>query len=407
MSKSLGNVIDPLDVMEGIPLQGLDEKLLRGNLDPKELNTARKFQKTSFPNGIPECGADAVRFSLVNYTTGGGDINFDVNVIHGYRRFCNKIYQATKYVLSKLDKTFIPQKHPARTEKESLPELWILHKLNSAAREVNAALSIREFRDATSIIYTYWYNYLCDIYIENSKSILQDGTSSEQESAKQTLYTALEGALTMIHPLMPFLTEELWQRLPRRPEDSTPSIVVASYPEYKEEFHDPAAAEAYDLVLSISKSIRSLAAEYAIKDNTNIYIRLSNAKALETCKAQLASIKKLGGKATMGENASITILGPSDPEPAGCVAQSITAVAAAHLLVKGRVDIDGEIEKAKTKMVKASEMVKKQRKMIEGDGWAKMKREVQENETKKLEDAEGEVRVLEGTINRFERLKLE
>ena len=98
MSKSLGNVIDPVDIMEGIPLQALHDKLLTGNLDPKEVANATKFQKTAFPEGIPECGADALRFCLVQYCTGGGDINFDIKVMHGYRRFCNKIYQATNYV---------------------------------------------------------------------------------------------------------------------------------------------------------------------------------------------------------------------------------------------------------------------------------------------------------------------
>lgn len=101
MSKSLGNVIDPVDVMEGIELQALHNKLLTGNLDPKEIANATKFQKTAFPIGIPECGADALRFCLIQYCTGGGDINFDVNVMHGYRKFCNKLYQATKYVVGK------------------------------------------------------------------------------------------------------------------------------------------------------------------------------------------------------------------------------------------------------------------------------------------------------------------
>lgn len=104
MSKSLGNVIDPVDIMEGITLQKLQDKLHAGNLDPKELVTATRYQQNSFPQGIPECGSDALRFSLIQYTTGGGDIAFDVKVMHGYRRFCNKIYQATKYVLGSFEK---------------------------------------------------------------------------------------------------------------------------------------------------------------------------------------------------------------------------------------------------------------------------------------------------------------
>jgi valyl-tRNA synthetase len=266
MSKSLGNVIDPQDVIEGITLTDLHAKLKVGNLAENEIARAEKYQKSAFPDGIPQCGTDALRFALVAYTTGGGDIAFDIKVIHGYRKFCNKIYQATKYVLAKLDADFIPLKKAALTGNESLAERWILHKLTVAAKEVNQALADREFMKSTSFIYSFWYNQLCDVYIENSKAILQDGTAEEKRSALDTLYTALEGALTLIHPYMPFLTEELWQRLPRRPGDKTPSITIAQYPVYDASMDDPASETAYELVLDISKGIRSLMAEYSLKD---------------------------------------------------------------------------------------------------------------------------------------------
>ncbi len=266
MSKSLGNVIDPLDVMEGITLEELHKKLLVGNLVPSEVEKASKYQKTAFPDGIPQCGTDALRFALVNYSTGGQDIALDVKILHGYRKFCNKIYQATKYVVGKLDSDFVPQKTGKLTGNESLAEKWILHKMTIAAKEINDALAEREFNKSTLTVHQYWLDHLCDVYIENSKAILQDGTPQEKRSAQDTLYTALESALAMIHPFMPFLTEELWQRLPRRPDDKTPSIVVSKYPTYDESMDDPKAEEAYELVLNISKGIRSLMAEYSFKD---------------------------------------------------------------------------------------------------------------------------------------------
>ena len=137
MSKSLGNVIDPQDVIEGILLENLHKKLLAGNLNPNEVEKATKYQKTAFPDGIPQCGTDALRFALVSYTTGGGDIAFDIKVIFGYRKFCNKIYQATKYVLGKIDADFVPRKTSKLTGKESLAERWILHKMTIAARDIN------------------------------------------------------------------------------------------------------------------------------------------------------------------------------------------------------------------------------------------------------------------------------
>lgn len=407
MSKSLGNVIDPIDVMEGISLDSLHEKLLIGNLDPKELATATKFQQASFPKGVPECGADALRFSLINYTTGGEDINFDINQMHAYRKFCNKIYQATKYVLGKISSDFKPLPSASKSGQESLAELWILHKLNTAVADINAALTAREFSQATSISYQYWYTNLCDVYIENSKSIIQDGTKEEQRSAQQTLYTSLEGGLTMIHPFMPFLTEELWQRLPRRPGDSCPSVMKAAYPTYNKELDNPTSEEAYELIMEISKSIRSLAAQYEIKEGAQVYVQCLDGKTLETCKAQLPSIKSLGGKAMFGDTASATILSAKDAKPTGCVVQAIGTSAAVYLLVKGHVDIDAEIQKANTRMAKASDGVLKQRKIIDGAGWSKMRAEAQESEKKKLEDAQSEVGVLEGSIGQFERLKLE
>jgi valyl-tRNA synthetase len=128
--------------------------------------------------------------------------------------------------LGNLGEDFVPQAN-RKTGKEALPERWILHKLNCAANDINQALEDREFSRSTQIAYTYIYDYLCDVFIENSKAIIQNGTTEQKRSAADTLYTAIEGGLLLIHPFMPFLSEELWQRLPRRPEDSTPSITVA------------------------------------------------------------------------------------------------------------------------------------------------------------------------------------
>jgi valyl-tRNA synthetase len=231
MSKSLGNVIDPVDVMEGVRLEQLYAKLSAGNLDPKEVVKATQFQQTAFPQGIPECGADALRFSLIQYTAGGEDISFAINVLHAYRRFCNKIYQATKYVLGTFEKhgeEFIPREAADMSGTESLSARWIISKFNKAAKSVNTAMRSREFSHATRIIYSYLYDDLCDIFIENSKAIVADGSTEQRTSAMDTLYTTLEGGLRLIHPFMPFLSEELWQRLPRRPNDKTPSIMLAT-----------------------------------------------------------------------------------------------------------------------------------------------------------------------------------
>ncbi|KMU92557.1 valyl-tRNA synthetase [Coccidioides immitis H538.4] len=398
MSKSLGNVVDPLDVMRGISLDALHQKLLEGNLAQKE------YQKKAFPKGIPERGADALRFSLVSYTTGGGDINFDIQVIHGYRRFCNKIYQATRYVLGKLGSDFQPLASASKTGAESLAERWILHKFSTAARIANEKLDQREFSDAASVLYQYWYSQLCDVFIENSKSLLQqDAPTDIQQSAKQTLYTALEGALTLIHPIMPFISEELWQRLPRRPDDKTISIMKAAYPEYNSSFDDPNAEAAYDLVLATSKAIRSILSEYEIKTKGDIKIQTYNASSHKTIRDEVSSIKSLSGK-YIGE---ISVLGPDNTiPPPGCVVSTVGANAAVYLEVSDEVRLEQE-EKAKANLAKALETINKQIAIMESPAWQeKAKPQAREMEEKKLRDAQSEAARLEEQIKDLEKLKI-
>ncbi|KAF2187716.1 hypothetical protein K469DRAFT_704654 [Zopfia rhizophila CBS 207.26] len=405
MSKSLGNVIDPVDIMEGISLQALHEKLRIGNLDPRELKTAEKYQKTAFPQGIPECGADALRMSLIGYTTGGGDISFDVAVIHGYRRFCNKIYQATKYVLGRLGE-FTPRTTISKTGKESLPERWILHKLSISSKLINERLEQREFSNSTQIAYKYFYEFLCDTYIENSKAIFDEGSEEEKESAKQTLYTAIEGGLLMLHPFMPFLTEELWQRIPRREGDKTPSITIAKYPQYLEEFDDKSAEAEYELLVGCSKALRSLTSEYSIKDSASTFIQPldDSTHSLLSSPTSLPSIRALAGRSI----SSVSILSPSNGIPSGCAVYTVGSSATVFLNIKGRVDVEQEITKAKDRLKKANDVIAKQKKILGEDGFEeKVSAAVQETEREKLRNAEVESKNWEMSIEQFQKLKIE
>ncbi|KAI7779634.1 hypothetical protein LA080_000658 [Diaporthe eres] len=366
MSKSLGNVIDPIAVMEGTSLEALQQSLQMGNLDEKELELASKNQKDMFPHGIPECGADALRFSLINYTTGGGDINFDVKVMAGYRRFCNKIYQATKYVLGKIPDDYSPPAKLARTGAETLPERWIIHRLNSSALAIHVALKDREFSRSSQIIYQYWYDDLCDVFVENSKSIFHDGSEEARRSTIDTLYAALGGGLTMLHPFMPFLSEELWQRLPRRRGDTTPSIVIARYPEYEEKLQDPRAASQYELLIACSKGIRSLMAEYAIKQGGTAYVSCSTAADLELIKAEARHIEALSGKGL----SSLSVLGESDKLPAGCAVFPVSSAITVYLDVGTQADVSALIEKTQAKLTKLTDLADRQRKLMTTEGWA-------------------------------------
>jgi len=268
MSKSLGNVIDPIDVIQGLNLEKLHEKLYEGNLDAKEIEKARSGQKKDFPKGIPQCGADALRFALCAYSGGGRDINLEILRVEGYRKFCNKIFNATKFAMLKLDDSFVPEPTAKSTGNESLVEKWILHKLDIAATEINQYLAERNFMSATSSAYNFWLYELCDVYIEAMKPMTDESASlSVKSSAQQTLYTCLDHGLRLLHPFMPFVTEELWQRLPRRPDDPTPSIMVSAFPEHDSAFIFDEADKQFDLIFNGIKTGRSLAASYNLQSD--------------------------------------------------------------------------------------------------------------------------------------------
>lgn len=303
---------------------------------------------------------------------------------------------------------------------KTLAERWILHKMTSATRDINEALADREFSKASMIVYKYWYSELCDVYIENSKAIIRDGTAEERESALQTLYTTLEAALTMIHPFMPYITEEMWQRMPRRPNDTTKSIMIAKYPTYNSELDDPESEAAYELVLDCSRGARSLMAEYSLKENASCKFRESaipdtsnhipvivqayDDKSYKTITEQLSSIQTLAGKGV----AEVKINGPSDVRPSGSVAYVVGTSAAVYLHVAGRVDFDAEISKAQKKLEKAQSVISRQEKTLSDAGYKdKVSSQVQEGDEAKLADAKHEAKSYEETIKQFEQLKLE
>ncbi|PBK69974.1 hypothetical protein ARMSODRAFT_1004084 [Armillaria solidipes] len=344
MSKSLGNVIDPIDVIQGLELEKLHEKLLEGNLDEREIKKAKEGQKKDFPKGIPQCGTDALRFALCAYSGGGRDINLEILRVEGYRKFCNKIFNATKFAMLKLDEEFVPEVNAKPTGKESLVERWILHKLNIAAREINTQLGERNFMMTTTAAYNFWLYELCDVYIEAMKPMTDDKASIEtRRSAQQTLYTCLDYGLKLLHPFMPFVTEELWQRLPRRPGDATPSIMVSRFPVFDEAFVFEDADREFDLVFAVLKAGRSLAASYNLQSDIQFFIHAQDDAQL--IESQLPTVIAL----TKGCKSAVVVSDSKDV-PAGCGSSVVTKSIVIHTLVRGLVDLDREIAKCEKKL---------------------------------------------------------
>lgn len=405
MSKSLGNVVDPVDIIQGITLEKLHETLLGGNLPAAEVERAKQYQKKAFPKGIEECGADALRFTLVNYTTGGGDINFDIREIEAKRRFCNKIYQATNFVLGRLGDDFKPAASALESKPQTLGERWILHRFNETAKEVNAAIEGREFSKAAGTMYQYWFTSLCDTFIENSKFLLApEAEEAVRASTQQTLYTALEGGLVLLHPLMPFLTEHLWQKLPRREGDNTEALIIARYPVFEQQLDAPKDAEKYELIMEVAKGIRSLLSQYEFKEPGDLIVQTYTKDTYRTLSSELTSLKSLGGKycgeVTIEESDSAKV-------PAGCAVSSISADVAVYLKVAGRIDFNTEITKIHTKLETTKGKIEKSQGIMAGPGFTKASPDTQEKEKEKLKDAENELERLEAAIKDMERLKVE
>lgn len=264
MSKSLGNVIDPIEVINGITLEGLHTRLEGGNLDPKELAVAIEGQKKDFPNGIEECGADALRFALVSYTAQSDKINLDIQRVVGYRQWCNKLWNAVRFAMSKLGDDYIP---PANLTLDNLPFScqWILSVLNKTISKITKSLELYEFSQATTAVYSWWQYQLCDVFIEVIKPYFSGNDpkfASERRFAQDTLWFCLDNGLRLLHPFMPFVTEELWQRLPSpRESKRAESIMIADYPSAIESWNNEKVENEMDLIESTVKSIRSLAKE--------------------------------------------------------------------------------------------------------------------------------------------------
>jgi valyl-tRNA synthetase len=240
MSKSKGNIIDPLDLIDGIDLEALVAKRTTGLMQPHLRERIEKNTRKQFPQGIPPYGTDAVRFTFAALATMGRDIRFDLGRVEGYRNFCNKLWNAARFVLMNTE----GQDCGAGGAVElSVADRWIRSRLGATVEEVRAQLAAYRFDLASQALYEFaWYEY-CDWYLEFTKPVLQsESYSAEQKrGARQTLVQVLESYLRLLHPLMPFVTEEIWESVAPLAGRSGSTIMVQPYPARAEFPADPEA----------------------------------------------------------------------------------------------------------------------------------------------------------------------
>ncbi|KAG7035615.1 Valine--tRNA ligase, mitochondrial 1 [Cucurbita argyrosperma subsp. argyrosperma] len=380
MSKSLGNVIDPVEVINGISLEGLHKRLEEGNLDPKELAVAKEGQVKDFPNGISECGADALRFALISYTAQSDKINLDIQRVVGYRQWCNKLWNAIRFAMSKLGNDYVPSKN---VTPDALPFScqWILSVLNKAISRTVSSLEAYEFSDATTAVYSWWQYQLCDVFIEAIKPYFSANDTeyaSARSHAQDTLWLCLENGLRLLHPFMPYVTEELWQRLPYPKSSTRPeSIMICDYPSVTEEWTNESVETEMDLIVSAVKSLRSLAKES--RERRPGYVLPRNDVVAETINKRKLEI------VTLANLSSLTVINDNDAAPVGCAVSVVNENLSVYLQFQGAISAEAELEKIKKKMEEVRKQQEKLKKMMDASGYKeKVRPHIHEENVNKL-----------------------
>ncbi|MGL6037200.1 MAG: valine--tRNA ligase, partial [Legionella sp.] len=276
MSKSKGNVLDPLDIIDGIDLDSLIEKrtanLMLGSARDKIIKATRK----EFPEGISAHGTDALRFTYCSLASTGRNVRFDMGRVEGYRNFCNKLWNATRYVLLNTDEEQIDFGDGAF--QYSPADEWILSRLQRTTAKVHHYFSTYRFDLLATTLYEFVWHEYCDWYLELSKPVLQNehSLSAMKRGTRKTLIHVLDQILKLLHPLMPFITEEIWQKTSKLTSESGESIMLSAYPQVDETFINETIEEELDWVKSLIQAVRTVRSEMNISPAKVIPLNIRN-----------------------------------------------------------------------------------------------------------------------------------
>ncbi len=353
MSKSKGNVLDPIDMIDGIGLEELVEKRCGNMMQPQLAKKIEKATRKTFEGGIEPYGTDALRFTLAAMASTGRDINWDMKRLEGYRNFCNKLWNASRYVLMNTEEHDCGMAEGAELE-FSLADQWITSQFEVAAKEFNAHLDNYRLDMAANTLYEFIWNQFCDWYLELTKPVLWKGTEAQQRATRYTLITVLEKTLRLAHPILPYITESIWQSVkPLVDGVEGETIMTQALPQFNEENFNADVVADLEWVKAFITSIRNLRAEYDIAPSKglDVMIKVADEKDAARIKANeivLTSLAKLD---------SIKVLSDNEETPA--CATSLVGKSELMIPMAGLIDKDAELARLDKEVAKIQGEIKR------------------------------------------------
>ncbi|EGR0771963.1 valine--tRNA ligase [Vibrio cholerae] len=346
MSKSKGNVLDPIDMIDGIDLESLVEKRTGNMMQPQLAAKIEKNTRKTFENGIEAYGTDSLRFTLAAMASTGRDINWDMKRLEGYRNFCNKLWNASRYVLMNTEEQDCGFAAGAELE-YSLADKWIESQFELAAKEFNGHIDNFRLDMAANTLYEFIWNQFCDWYLELTKPVLWKGTEAQQRATRRTLITVLEKTLRLAHPVIPYITETIWQSVkPLVDGVEGDTIMLQALPQYDAANFNQEALDDIEWVKAFITSIRNLRAEYDINPGKPLEVMLKaaneqDAARIEANKPVLVSLAKLE---------SIRVLADGEATPA--CATALVGKSELMIPMAGLIDKDAELDRLAKEIAK-------------------------------------------------------
>ncbi|EHD2269851.1 TPA: valine--tRNA ligase [Vibrio cholerae] len=346
MSKSKGNVLDPIDMIDGIDLESLVAKRTGNMMQPQLAAKIEKNTRKTFENGIEAYGTDSLRFTLAAMASTGRDINWDMKRLEGYRNFCNKLWNASRYVLMNTEEQDCGFAAGAELE-YSLADKWIESQFELAAKEFNGHIDNFRLDMAANTLYEFIWNQFCDWYLELTKPVLWKGTEAQQRATRRTLITVLEKTLRLAHPVIPYITETIWQSVkPLVDGVEGDTIMLQTLPQYDAANFNQEALDDIEWVKAFITSIRNLRAEYDINPGKPLEVMLKaaneqDAARIEANKPVLVSLAKLE---------SIRVLEDGEATPA--CATALVGKSELMIPMAGLIDKDAELDRLAKEIAK-------------------------------------------------------